>query len=101
VEFALAHHGVADHFETCYGREPVVEHVARKKPDPYFVHRAMADLDASDPLFVGDSETDVLAARNAGIDSAFVRRPHRTDYELSVEPTYEIGDLHGLRSLLE
>lgn len=41
----------------------------------------------------------MLAADNAGIDSAFVRRPHRRSTELSCQPTYEIDDLHDLVSI--
>jgi phosphoglycolate phosphatase len=40
----------------------------------------------------------VLAARAAGLDAAFVRRPHREAYDLSVDPTYE---LDGLADLLD
>jgi len=46
---------------------------------------------------VGDDESDVVAAHRAGIDSAFIRRPHRRDADLDVEPTYVIDDLHDLR----
>ena len=50
-----------------------------------------------DALLVGDDESDVVAAHRAGIDSAFIRRPHRRDADLDVEPTYVIDDLHDLR----
>jgi hypothetical protein len=31
----------------------------------------------------------------------FLRREHRADYDLPVEPTYELESLVGLRSLLD
>jgi phosphoglycolate phosphatase-like HAD superfamily hydrolase len=61
----------------------------------------MADLGVSDPLFVGDSESDVQVAHAAGLDSVFLRREHRADYELSVEPTYELSSLAVLPELLD
>lgn len=93
VEFVLDHFGFGDHFDTCYGRGLGVEDLHRKKPDPHFLERALADLGADAALFVGDSESDVVAAHNAGLDAAFVRRDHCADVELSVEPTYEVEDL--------
>ncbi len=100
VAFVLDHFEVAGHFETYYGRQPTVEDVSRKKPDPHFVERAMADLGADSALFVGDSESDVVAAHNAGVDSAFVRRGHRESYDLAVEPTYEVASLRGLAEVV-
>lgn len=101
VEFLLAHYGLAGHVEVAYGRAPTVEDVHRKKPDPYFLERAMADLGVSNPLFVGDSNSDVLAARNAGIDAAFVRRPHCADVRLPVDPAHELTGLDELAKLLD
>jgi HAD superfamily hydrolase (TIGR01549 family) len=86
---------------TYYGREHTVAGIKRKKPDPHYVRHALADLDAESALYVGDSETDVVAANRAGIDSAFVRREHRSDLELDAEPTYEVADLRELRAVLE
>lgn len=88
-------------FETYYGREHSLAGVERKKPNTHYVDRAMADLGVSDPLFVGDSESDVQVAENAGLDSVFLRRDHRVDYDLSVEPTYELETLADLPALLD
>jgi HAD superfamily hydrolase (TIGR01509 family) len=98
VDFMHDFFATRDLFATAYGREPTVESLARKKPDPHYVDRALSDLgvEAGDALFVGDSESDLRAARAAGLDAAFVRRPHRESYELSVAPTYELDDLEAL-----
>jgi len=98
VEFMHDFFATRDLFATAYGRDPTIRSLARKKPDPYYLHRALSDLDTDAALFVGDSESDIVAARNAGLDAAFVRRPHRESYELSVDPTYE---LDGLADLLD
>ncbi|MFC7227689.1 HAD-IA family hydrolase [Salinirubellus salinus] len=87
-------------FGTYYGREHTLAGVERKKPNTHYVDRAMDDLAVSNPLFVGDSESDVRVAENAGLDSVFLRREHRAGYDLSVDPTYELGALADLPSLL-
>ena len=99
VDAILDHFGLAGQFEVAYGREPSIASLSRKKPSPYYIERALEDLDAETAIFVGDNETDVHAADNAGIDSAFVRRPHRRSIDLSCQPTYEIDDLHDLVSI--
>jgi phosphoglycolate phosphatase-like HAD superfamily hydrolase len=113
VEHVLDVYGLDGLFAVVYGREPSLDAVQLKKPSPHYVRRALDDLglalavgpgldadrgsDAA--LYVGDSNVDVLAARRAGIDSAFVRRPHRRGYELAAEPTYEFESLHDLRAV--
>jgi HAD superfamily hydrolase (TIGR01549 family) len=96
IEFILDFCEFEHLFDTHYGREMGVESLDRKKPDPYYLELALADLGAETALFVGDSESDVEAARRAGLDSAFVRRDHCEGVELSVEPTYEVEDLWGV-----
>jgi phosphoglycolate phosphatase-like HAD superfamily hydrolase len=97
VDFMLDHFGTRDLFVTAYGRPPTVESLRLKKPNAHYVERALADVGVDEALFVGDSGSDVAAAHGAGLDSAFLRRPHRTDATLDVTPTYE---LRGLRDLL-
>lgn len=87
-------------FATHYGREPTVEGVRRKKPNPYYLKQAIDELDAETPLYVGDSNNDLGAAEALGIDSVFVRRDHRKEYELNYEPTYEVTDLNELATKL-
>lgn len=99
VDYLLDHFGVSSLFDTAYGREPTMDDLRRKKPDPHFIERAMADLGSENALYVGDRESDITAAVNAGIDSAFVRRPHREHHDLKVQPTYELDDLHDLHGI--
>jgi HAD superfamily hydrolase (TIGR01549 family) len=96
IECILDEYDLREHFETYYGRQPTVADVRRKKPDPHFIERALADLGTEDALYVGDSEGDVVAAQAAGIDAAFLRRDHRRTYDLGVDPTYELDGLDGL-----
>ncbi len=115
VEHVLEVYGIEDLFETAYGREPTFAGARRKKPNPHYLNRALADLDADSALYVGDSDSDIRAAHNADsrqhdadrrhshgatVDSAFLRRPHRHEYELDVAPTHEITSLRDLQALL-
>ena len=80
VQHVLDVHEIEELFGTAYGREPTVA--------------------ADSALYVGDSASDVLAAENAGIDSVFLRRPHRHEYTLSVDPTHELTSLRELPDVL-
>lgn len=95
IEFLVAHHDLPP-FETAYGRQPTLAGAARRKPEPDYLEQALTDLGAERALYVGDSETDIVAADRAGIDSAFLRRDHVADADLSVEPTLEITDFYEL-----
>ncbi|MFC4245508.1 HAD family hydrolase [Natribaculum luteum] len=99
IETIVDHFGL-DGFDPWYGREPTVRGIERKKPTPYYLERAISEMDATNPLYVGDSWVDVAAADACGVDSAFVWRSHRENYELDVEPTHEIDSLEGLVDLL-
>ncbi|WP_135828414.1 HAD family hydrolase [Halorussus halobius] len=101
IEFVVESFAFADRFDTYYGRERSVESVRRKKPNTHYLDRALADLGADAALFVGDSESDVEAARRAGLDSAFVRRDHCEGVELSVDPTYEVADLWEVAEIVD
>ncbi len=56
----------------------------RKKPAPDMVEKAILELgiSKSETLFVGDAETDVLTAKNAGLDMIAVLWGFRTKEEL-------------------
>ncbi|EMA44941.1 HAD family hydrolase [Halococcus saccharolyticus] len=101
VTFVLDFFDLRPLFDTHYGREKTVDSLRRKKPDPQYLNRALADLDAESALYVGDSESDVIAARRAGIDSVFVRRPHCRDVDLTATPTYEADDLHEIVGIVD
>jgi HAD superfamily hydrolase (TIGR01549 family) len=101
VEFVLDHYGLADHFGTVRARSPTRASLTRKKPRPTYLAEAMADLGVEDPLYVGDSESDVVAGHRAGVDTAFLRRPHNAGVDLGVDPTYEVSGLDAVAALLD
>jgi HAD superfamily hydrolase (TIGR01549 family) len=99
IDFVVDYYGLGETVNTHYGREPTLDGLARMKPASYYLQQAVDDLEATNPLYVGDSAVDIAAADDLGIDSAFVRRPHRNDYRMAPDPTYEISslaELHGL-----
>jgi HAD superfamily hydrolase (TIGR01549 family) len=86
-------------FEVAVGRDPTLEGYRRRKPDTHYIARALNRLGVEDALYVGDRETDLLAARRAGIDGALVRRNHGQG-TLDETPTLDIDGLDELPALL-
>lgn len=64
TELILKHHGWTDRFVTVVAND----HVAKPKPAPLGIELALSrmNLQASEVLYVGDSDVDLLAARAAG-----------------------------------
>jgi len=100
IEAALDAHDLAARFETVVAREPTLESLAEKKPEPTYLEAAMADIGSANPLYVGDSESDVVAATRAGVDVAFLRRDHNADAALDTRPTHDVESLHAVVDLL-
>jgi HAD superfamily hydrolase (TIGR01549 family) len=93
VEHVLEIHDLRGLFDTVQARDPTLASLDRKKPAPTYLEAAITALDIEHPLYVGDSESDVVAADRANVDVAFLRRPHNVDTSLSRDPTYEISGL--------
>lgn len=98
LDHHLAFHDLEKHFHTVYGREPHPESLWKKKPNPYYLEQAMADIGAETALFVGDSTSDIEAAHNAGVDSVYINREHNGP--AGVEPTYEVETLHAIHNII-
>lgn len=100
IEFSLEYFGLREQFGTIRAREPNVGSLYLKKPSPTFLQQAKADLEASNPLYVGDQEHDVVAGQRAGMDVAFVRREHNADDSLDCRPAYDVSGLDEIVSLV-
>lgn len=87
-------------FDAVVGREPTVTDYRRRKPEPDLIERGLTAMNERTGLYVGDRETDVIAAERAGLDSAFLVRPHNDASDLDAEPTYVIESLYDLRDLI-
>lgn len=99
VEFVVDRYGL-DSFEYVRGRDPGVDGFYRRKPRPNYLLGCRDALGGTDGVYVGDRETDVLAARRAGLDAVFIRRAHNSDVSLPVDPLAEIDSLTALPELL-
>ena len=69
-----------------------------RKPHPDHLEIAEAELKRKPSLYIGDAESDIRAAKNAGMDSAWVKRK-KFDSETSA--TYEVENLRELGKKLE
>ena len=75
----------------------------QKKPDPMGVRKLMADLNATPQhtLIIGDSDTDVLTGRNAGVWTCGVTYGFGAPTLANVPPDLTLDDLRQLPPLLK
>ena len=99
VEFVVDHFRLSA-FGVARGRDLGLDGYQRRKPNPHYLNEALDALGVSTGLYVGDRETDVLAAERAGLESVFIRRAHNAAVDLDVEPTVEIESLDELVTLI-
>ena len=95
----LAHHGIVELLEVIH----ISDDFGRRKPHPAIFHEALRGLGcaAKDALYVGDTYgDDVVGARNAGMDVAWINAKR---VELGPDhpvPTYTIERLTDLADVL-
>ncbi len=91
--------GVAQKFAYIYGGNSF----PNKKPDPMGLHKLMADLRVSprQTLMVGDSDTDVLTGRNAGVWTCGVTYGFGAPSLQEARPDVLLDDLRELPHLLD
>ena len=92
VKLALSLTGLGQYADTVV----TIDDITHSKPHPESVIKAMTDLnsDAKTSVMVGDNYHDIIAGKNAGIDTVGVRWSHNgPDYLLQYEPTYMINDM--------
>lgn len=83
-------------FEVVRGRDPTFEGYRRRKPEPDYIEEALDELGIREGFYVGDSIKDVTAGRAAGLETAFLRRPHNRDLDRPAEATVELESLAAL-----
>lgn len=75
-----------------------------RKPNPDMLHRAMEDFGVApdDTLMIGDSLSDMEAARNAGVRSILVRTEYGAGVELDEERVWNwtVNDLRAAADLI-
>ncbi len=76
---------------------------AQKKPDPMGLHKLMEDLNVSprETVMVGDSDTDILTGRNAGVLTCGVTYGFGAHTLEKVSPDVMIDDMRKLAGMLK
>ncbi len=108
-------------FDAVVGRKPTIESYRRRKPEPEFLKRGLAALgttsgsdskatsetevwsdSASMPgYYIGDRETDVIAAQRAGIESIVIDRPHADPDGFAIAPDHVVDSLYGIEAVID
>jgi len=83
-------HNLIQYFDHVVGHE----NVTKQKPDPECLEvcTSFYNIEKKDVLFIGDGETDMMAAEAFGVDSAYIDREGKNDCEC----TYRIKSLREL-----
>jgi pyrophosphatase PpaX len=103
VEGLLDHYNMRNLFDVFIAREDIT----KQKPDPESLNIAMERLNA-DPartVMIGDSDKDVGAAANAGIDSILFYPPeHKKFYDFEklkqLQPTHIVDDSRQIMKIV-
>ena len=96
---ALEKLGILPYFQFVFGEESL----ARKKPDPIGVHHILAEVGANsrEAVMIGDSDTDVLTARNAACWACGVSYGLSTETFARTPPDLVVDDLREILPLLD
>lgn len=96
VEHGLELFGLKDKMQVILGEEAV----SNPKPDPEGINKAIKLVNGKKALYVGDGVSDILAGKNAGIDTVGVLYSNRKQQIIDANPTYTIKDLNQLLVIL-
>ncbi|WP_336361368.1 HAD family hydrolase [Haladaptatus sp. ZSTT2] len=99
LSYILRFFGLEEYFSTVYGCPFTPEGLSRRKPNPYYLNAALADLGTQNAVYIGDRACDIAAAENAGIDSVLLAREDAS-VDADVTPTYEIDSLRALPTIV-
>jgi len=91
VKSTLKVFNVEKYFEYYRGVEDFQD-LRKRKPHPDHIEIAEAELKRKPFLYIGDQASDIEAANNAGIDSAWIKRGSNED----IDATYKVEDLEEL-----
>lgn len=69
-----------------------------RKPHPNHLEIARAELKREPCIYIGDAESDIIAAQRAGMDSAWVKR---SEIDSDVSANYEVESVNKLKELIQ
>lgn len=73
--------------------EDILGYRRMMKPNPKMLFEVQKVMDSSNPVMVGDSKSDIEAAKKAGFDSIFI---DRGKYKYSVNADYTVSSVRDL-----
>lgn len=97
VEAVITHYDLRRHIKFFRGVTGF-DDLTSRKPHPDHLKMAQAELKRSPYVYAGDAESDLIAARKAGMDSIWVKR---ADAKVDVRPDYEIENLEEFLDIIE
>jgi len=100
IRWAIKFFGWDEYFDVYRGRDPTTKGLCLQKPDSYYLKEVTEELQVRTGLYIGDKETDLIAARAAGLNSALLQRPENDISLECVRPDYEISNLTEILELL-
>ncbi|MFB6241785.1 MAG: HAD family hydrolase [Candidatus Nanosalina sp.] len=97
VETTMKFFNLKSYFSFYRGVESF-EDLKFRKPHPDHLNIARAELKRSPELYIGDAESDIKAAKKAGMDAAWI---NRESSESDLNPEYTASDLEELGEVLD
>jgi phosphoglycolate phosphatase-like HAD superfamily hydrolase len=96
VEATIEYYDLKKYFKF-YAGVRNFEDLQARKPNPNHLELAKAELKRKPMVYVGDAESDVIAAQRADLDSIWV---NRSDSRGDVQPDYEISEMREMEELV-
>ncbi len=79
-----------------------IDQVKTGKPDPEGINYVLGEFNLSNGIYVGDNDTDIMAAKNARVKSVGVKwSPKGYDHLAVLEPDYLIDSFDEIESIIE
>ena len=96
VELTIEHFDLKRYFKF-YAGVRNFEDLRDRKPHPNHLEMAKAELKRDPFIYIGDHESDLLAAERADMSSIWVKRK---DSSLEVEPDYTVEEVRKIREII-
>jgi len=99
TEFTLNHFSIEKHFSKVNATsvDKPKRYYRRKKPKPVMLKEVIDELGFENPLMIGDTSADILAAENAGIDSIHV---NSYNFDPKTDPTYQVPRVEKVEEII-
>ncbi|MFB6203694.1 MAG: HAD family hydrolase [Candidatus Nanohaloarchaea archaeon] len=100
VMLTVDHFDLKEYFEFYLGIRNF-EDLQARKPHPNHLEVAKAEINKESPLYVGDAESDIIAAHRADMDAVWVNRDGVNPEKLDVSPEYEVREISEILEIIK